>query len=288
MAWADPIAAILVAAFVLLLSWRLGRRAVDMLLDRAPDGVGRRIHARVAELPELVDAPRVRVRQAGDTLFADVEIALRPGLPIAEADRVSSDARALVKEILGDRSSVLVQVRAVPDDTASIHQRVAEAVAREGLAAHNITLRRDADGGQADLHLELPGHITLREGHAMADRVEARILNDVSEIDRVDIHLELHDEDPEPADRLEPEVRDAVEARVREIARGVVGEGRVHDLLLRRTSAGIYLSCHCFLPPRTPLAEAHALTDRLELALRATMPELVRVAVHAEPEGTHD
>jgi cation diffusion facilitator family transporter len=43
LAMADPAAAIAVAALVLFLSWKLGRRAVDVLLDRAPAGVARAI-----------------------------------------------------------------------------------------------------------------------------------------------------------------------------------------------------------------------------------------------------
>ena len=284
LAMADPVAAMVVAVFVLFLSWRLGRRAVDMLLDRAPEGMRRKIREEVSALPEIVGVPRVRVRQAGDTLFADVEIPLRPGLPVAEADRVASEARRRAQSILGDRSSVLVQLAPVPDDGAPVRQQVAEAVAMQGMHAHNITLRRDTDGSYADLHLELPGRMTLGEAHAVADRVEERILQRVRDLKRVDIHLELHDEEPAPADRLEPELRAQIEGRVAGIAEEILGAGRVHDLLLRRTPAGLYLSCHCLFPAVTPLAEAHALTDRLELALRSSIPGLVRVAVHAEPE----
>jgi cation diffusion facilitator family transporter len=285
---ADPVAAILVAAFVLLLSWKLGRRAIDMLLDRAPEGLGHKVEEAIGGLQELVGPPHVRVRQAGDTLFADVELPLRSGVPVAEAERVAADARSRVRSVVGERSSVFVQLRAVADDAASIRQRIVEAVAMEAMQAHNITLRRDADGYHADLHLELPGRMTLGDAHAVADRVESRILREVLEVRRVDIHLELHDEEPEPADPLDGSARAAIEARVAELAAGVVGPGRVHDLLLRRTPAGLYLSCHCFFPAGTPLALAHAQTDRLELALRTSLPELARVAVHAEPEGAHE
>lgn len=286
LALADPIAAVLVAAFVLVLAWKLGRRSVDMLLDRAPEGLRAEIERAIEAIPGLVEPPRVRVRQAGDMLFADVEIPLRPGLPVAEADRVASEAREAVRRIAGPRSSVLIQPHPVPDEGASVRQRVAEAVAREGLHAHNITLRLEGGRAHADLHLELPGRISLGEGHAAADRVEARILADVPEVVRVDTHLELHDDEAEPVVGLDAGERASLEGRVLEIARRTVGDGRLHDLLLRRTPSGLYLSCHCFFPASTPLAAAHRETDRLELALRGALPELRRVAVHAEPEGT--
>jgi len=273
---------------VLPLSWKLGRRAIDMLLDRAPAGLRGAIQEALAGIPDLVEGPRVRVRQAGDTLFADIELPLRPGIPVAQADRAAAEARRRVRAITGDRASVLVELRAVPDDAASVRQRILEAVALEGAHAHNITLRQDGDGKQADLHVELPGRMTLAEAHAVADRIEARILAEVGSVRRVDIHLELQDEEPARADPLDADARAAIEQRIGQIAGRLVGPSRVHDLLLRRVSGGLYLSCHCFFPAGTPLSEAHAATDRLEVALRAGIPELARVSVHAEPEDTHE
>ena len=150
--------------------------------------------------------------------------------------------------------------------------------------AHNVTVRLDGESTHADLHLELPRGMTLGEGHGVADRVERRILREVPEVSRIDIHLEEADATPTPAEELPDEARQRIERRVTEIARGVVGDGRLHDLLLRRTPSGLYLSCHCFFPAETALSEAHEATDRLERALREAVPELHRVSVHAEPE----
>lgn len=283
LALADPIAACVVAVIVLFLSYKLGRRAVDVLMDRAPEGLHLRIERALEELEGLQGPSRVRVRQAGDRTFADVELRVRPGLPIAEGDRIASRARRRVKEITGERSSVLVQLRADRAAAATLRERLTTAVAMEGQVAHNITLRRSEEGAHGDLHLELSGRLSLEEAHAVADRVEARIREQVPELDRVDIHLELHEETPDRASPIEAQVRAAIEARVLRVASGIVGDGAVHDVLLTQTPGGIYLSCHCFLPGATRLEEAHALTDRLEAGLRRAVPELVRVSVHAEP-----
>jgi cation diffusion facilitator family transporter len=284
LAAADPAAAIAVAALVLVLSWRLGRRAVDVLLDRAPTGVARAIETSVSTLPEVVGSPRVRVRQAGDTLFADVELTVNPGVPVARADRIAADARELVRSVAGPRSSVVVQLVPARDREASVWQRVGAAIDAEGVRAHDVTVRVDGETSHADLHLELPRGLTLSEGHGVADRVEARILEEVPEVSRIDIHLEEADAEPARAEGLPEDVRERIERGVEEIAAAVVGRGRIHDVLLRRTPSGLYLSCHCFFPASTPLSDAHEATDRLERALREAIPELHRVAVHAEPE----
>lgn len=284
----DPVAAAIVAALVLYLSWKLGRRATDMLLDRAPEGLSVSIRERLLGLDGTEGVPEVRVRQSGDRRFADVELRLRAGLPVAEGERVAAAARDRVREVAGETASVLVQFRAGWGEGASIRERVAVAVSMESFHAHDITVRHDADGCHSDLHLELPGRLTLGEAHAAADRVERRILSEVPEIRRVDIHLELHDDEPEPVDGFGPDERLLLEAAIREVAGKLPGGEGLHDLLLRRTASGVYLSCHCFLDPSTPLATAHAWTDRLEAALHREIPQLVRISVHAEPRGLHE
>jgi cation diffusion facilitator family transporter len=283
LAAADSVAAIVVAVIVLVLSWNLGKRAVDMLLDRAPEGAHERIVGVLSALDGLEGEPRVRVRQAGDRAFADVELELKPGLPIAEGERVAEAARRRARDVLGPGASVLVELRSRSDEETSVRDRVATAVAMEAVHGHNITVRDSGDGCHADLHLELPEGMSLDEAHEVADRVEDTVLREVPEVRRVDIHLELHHATPLEAAVLDDESRARIENRIHDVARDVAGEGAVHDLLLIGTEAGLYLSCHCYLPGGTSLREAHELTDRLERALRESLPELHRVSVHAEP-----
>jgi len=191
-----------------------------------------------------------------------------------------------VRAAAGSNAGVTVELKARQDGRETLRQKVATAVAMEKVHAHNITVRHETGGAHADLHLELPESMSLGDGHAIADRVESRVLREVSEVRRVDIHLELHGEVPESVGVLDEAVRRDLEARILAVARGIAGEGAVHDLMLAETGSGLYLSCHCFVPADRSLAEAHALTERLERALRSSIPELTRIAVHAEPYGS--
>ena len=281
---ADSVAALLVAVIVLVLCWQLGRRSIDVLMDRAPQGMVDQVRLVLAGVGGVAGNPRIRLRQAGDRMFADIELAMAAGLPLAEGERVAEMAREKVREVLGTNASVLIQLRGQWKDAAPLRQQVATATAMEGVHGHNITVRKMEDGTHVDLHLELPGEMSLEEGHGIADRVEASILRRLPEISRVDIHLELHADKPDRAVPLDRDSKAWLERRVEEVSAEVVGVGAVHDLLMTRTESGLYLSCHCFLPGGTSLRQAHRMTDRLEKALYQALPELNRVSVHAEPD----
>src|SRR5438132_9362095 len=84
--WADSAAAIIVAVFICVAGWRLGRRTIDTLTDTAPAGASGKVTAIVEKIAGVVAVERVRVRPAGDTLFIDLVVGVSRTLPL---DRVA-------------------------------------------------------------------------------------------------------------------------------------------------------------------------------------------------------
>lgn len=285
LALADPIAASIVALIILYISLRLGRRAIDVLIDYAPTHVVDQVKDALATVLPGGSEHHVRVRQAGDQVFAEVDLTLNAALPLAEGERLTTALRQRIQAACGSNASVVVQLGTRSRAEASLRERVSTAVAMEGVAAHNITIRHDELGAEADLHLELPGDMSLGRSHAIADAVEHRVGAEVPEVARVAIHLEPHAEHPEETQALDPSEQRRLQERVITIAHAVVGRDAISNVHLRRTPNGLYLSCDCLLREQTPLAEAHALTHRIERALREQIPNLARVTVHAEPSA---
>src|SRR5947209_9470924 len=58
--WADSAAAIIVAVFIVVAGWRLGRRTIETLTDTAPEGAAARISALATRVPGVVAIDRVR------------------------------------------------------------------------------------------------------------------------------------------------------------------------------------------------------------------------------------
>jgi cation diffusion facilitator family transporter len=71
---ADAIAALGVSLVVVKLSLKLGRRTVDALLDRAPDGLEQRVATTVEGVPGVRNCHHVRLRYSGPDLFIDLHV----------------------------------------------------------------------------------------------------------------------------------------------------------------------------------------------------------------------
>jgi len=97
--WGDAIAALGVSAVVVWVSVQLGRRTVDALLDKAPEGMEERIAGAVAAVPGVRDCHQVRVRYSGPVLFIDLHVLVDGGQTLAEAHRLTETIEEVIREI---------------------------------------------------------------------------------------------------------------------------------------------------------------------------------------------
>jgi cation diffusion facilitator family transporter len=97
---ADAVAALVVAAIVLLVSFKLGKKAIDVLLDRAPQETLNIVQEALATFPEVKKFHRLKVRSAGADTFIKVNIHLDPDLSLLEVhelcDKIENTVHSLI------------------------------------------------------------------------------------------------------------------------------------------------------------------------------------------------
>ena len=96
---ADAVAALGVSVLVIWTSLRLGRRTVDALLDRAPEGMEARIAATVVTVPGVRDCHQVRVRHSGPVLFVDLHVLVDGAQTLTQAHSVADEIETAIHEL---------------------------------------------------------------------------------------------------------------------------------------------------------------------------------------------
>lgn len=82
--FADSLAAVFVAVIVLFVSFRLGKKAVDVLLDKAPQETIEIVQKTLQSFPEVKHYHQLKVRTAGADTFIKFNIHLDPDLSLRE------------------------------------------------------------------------------------------------------------------------------------------------------------------------------------------------------------
>src|ERR1700734_3628484 len=281
-AWADAAAAIVVAVFICIAGWRLGRRTIDTLTDTAPEGVSERVTAIARQVPGVVSVEQVRARPAGAVLFVDLAVGVSRTLPL---DRVSAIkdrlTRAVRAELPSAEVTITTEPRALDDET--VRERVMMIARNRGLAIHHVAVQAIEGRLAISVDLEVEGAMALNAAHEVASGLEEAMREELGPDVEVETHIE-----PLPADVLPG--RDASTARIAEVrealsalAAEIAGLGEVHDVRVRETRDGEIVNFHCQVEPALSVGAVHDAVDALERRLRRRFPVIQRVIGHAEP-----
>jgi cation diffusion facilitator family transporter len=281
---ADSVAAIVVAVFILIAGWRLGRRTIETLTDTAPEGSADRIAAIARGVSGVVAIERLRVRSVGPTVFIDLLVAVSRTLPL---DRVAEIKSALVAAIRAEMPAAEVNV--VTDPIALSNETVLERVMviarNRALAVHHVTVHSIGDRLSISLDLEVDGSLSLGAAHDVADALEAAVRTELGPGVEVETHIEplqvwgLSGRDA-PADHIA-----AVRTALTSIAATIDLVGQIHDVRVRETADGEIVNFHCRVDPGLTVLEVHEKVDEVERALRRQFPAVKRVIGHAEPQS---
>ncbi len=106
---ADAFAALVVALIVVGISFRLGKRAIDVLLDRSPANARAIVESILANCNEVRYFHDVKVRSSGATTFIAATIHVEPTITIEEAHRIAERVESEIK-------------REIPNSQILIHQ----------------------------------------------------------------------------------------------------------------------------------------------------------------------
>jgi cation diffusion facilitator family transporter len=279
---ADAAAALVVAVFIFVAGWRLGRRTIDALTDTAPAGVSEQVAAIARREPGVVGVDRVRARPAGAVLFVDLGVGVSRTLPL---DRVSAIKERLTRAIRAamPRAEVTITIepRALDDET--VRERVMMIARKSGLAIHHVAVQAISGRLSVSVDLEVEGGMPLRTAHDVASGLEEAVRDEFGPDVEVDTHIE-----PLPAEMVAGE--DASPARITEVtqllsslAADIAGLDEVHDVRVRETPSGEIVNFHCIVDPGLSVRAVHDLVDAAERRLRRNFPIIQRVIGHAEP-----
>ena len=272
----DAVAALFVAALVLAGATRLMRVNIDVLMDQTPVDAELAARTAIARLDPPVVLRRLRLRQAAGRHFAEVVIGVSPGAAVGQGHAAADQVERALEEALPG-CDVVVHVEPVGAEAALRERAHAAALAVPRVREiHNLSVVDTGGSNELSLHLKLPGELTLEEAHAVAEQVEAAILEAVPEIGGVQTHLEPL---AEAAVGQEVAIDPTDVERIVSEATG----GPPRELRFLRTTEGLVAFLTLGLDPGATLAEAHARASEIEELIRHARPDVADVIVHTEP-----
>lgn len=278
--WVDALAAIAVAFLVLFVSYRLGRRTIDALMDRVPDGVYEDIKNIVGNISGVEKIQNIRLRTSGGKLFVDTIVSVRRTTPFLHAHNIMDRIEKAIHE-KHHGADVVVHAEPFESEHETIADKVRMIVVGKGLRVpHNLEVHHNNGKYQIDFDIEHRKGKTFVQAHELTTEIEKEIRKKINSVERVTIHMEEFDTEhneisDESAGDLEEEVRKWVMKDKRVLHCPDVGIIKVGDKY--------NLSLTCQFDKTKTLDEVHQIICELETKLYNKFKEFRRITVHAEP-----
>jgi cation diffusion facilitator family transporter len=134
--FADSVAALFVALIVLYVSYRLGKRAIEVLLDKAPGGITEKVEKIITFYTEVKKFHSLKIRTAGADTFIKFNIHLNPATKLVDVhelcDRIEKDIADAIP-----RSEVYIH--AEPQNTSHIQSEAEERNSRHIIQKYKVT-----------------------------------------------------------------------------------------------------------------------------------------------------
>lgn len=281
--YADPVAALVVAAVSVYIGTRLGNRSVGALLDAAPEGASDRIAGIVSGIPGVLGSERIRVRQSGAKLFIDLRITLESNTSLEHAESIADAVTSRIQEHY-PTADVVVDTAPHSPSPDDLVERIRSIAHRENFHVHDVTAIEVKGRPQIDLDIEVDPALELATAHERATSLEALVRRELPEVRDINVHIEPLRKKVESAQDA-PRIQADTERALREVVRSTPGVIDCHSIDAHRVGNEVVVTVHCTLQPGLSVERAHDITERLELKLRERVQRNIRVNIHAEPEA---
>jgi cation diffusion facilitator family transporter len=311
---ADAYAAIVVAAMIIYTSLGLGRRTLDVLLDRAPKGAYQRVVETVSGLEGVNRAHDIRVRKMGSETLVDMHIEVPRTLTHDKAHRVATAVEDKVRNALPN-SDVLVHVDAIETAAETITDRIRLIAAEtEGIknvhsiylstissSPHGLStgksrqLEKDIYNSKdntmsAKLHLyldvQVDSSLDLMAAHNIVDLFENQVKQNIPQISNITAHIET-----ETSKNVEigtqKRINQSYVENIRNITLSAERVADCKDISVVDINGELHITLVIKIKPMpeksiTSIEEAHRLATNVQnLIVKDTGAS--RVVVHAEP-----
>lgn len=288
---ADAIGGLLVAAAVAAAALRLGKRSVDILMDRAPEATVQAISDAAAGAEGVTQTRRVRVRTSGHQLFADVTVAAGRTDSLERAHDISEAVEKEIELVLPG-ADVVVHIEPMTEESGLVERVHAAASRVPGThEVHNVNVHAFDEGRGNQLHVTLHAKVaygtSLEEAHDLSERIEQTVAGELGAAGggTLDVRVDTHIEPLDPT-LLGTDVTAGRRDVVTTVKAAALGEADVtdcHEVIVTETELELSIVAHVRARGNLPLTRIHDASNRIEKRIHSAHPEVGPVLIHFEP-----
>lgn len=280
----DSMAALGVAVVIFTISFRIGRKSINVLMDRAPAELVKLITEEARKVDGVEKVEQVRIRESGARTFIDITVFIDKVLPLEVAHGVTDRLSKRIQSVVPS-SDVIVHAEPLSVETAALVAKIRSEAANfpEIKNIHNIWVSEVDKKLHVDFHIELEGELSLTKAHDLSSELEARIRKLDGSIVAVSSHVEPVDGGTYNG-AVDQEASNRLRVAIAEIIKSFPEVRSFHEIDIERINGKFKANLHCLFKSDITVNDAHRIATQIERAIKSKVKEIEDVSIHLEPE----
>jgi cation diffusion facilitator family transporter len=279
----DSLAAIAVALLVLFVSYRLGRRTIDALMDRVPKDLANEIEQAIKTVDGVEELRKLRIRPSGAHIFVDTIVAIRRTIPFQSAHAIMDSIERTIRAIHSN-ADVVVHAEPFESKDETMIDKIRMIVMDKGLRApHNIEVHLTEGKYFIDFDVEYAKGLSFAEAHEISTDIEGQIQRELSSVGKVTIHMEEYEASEHPVPNVTA-IEIALSSKIRSMTEQQKDVLSCSELTLLQEGNKYNATLTCQVNKTKTLDEVHQIISKIESVLFQHFKQLRRITIHAEPK----
>lgn len=286
LSYGDPLAALGVSILVIVVSVKLGKRTIDVLLDTAPKGMMSMVLHEVNSIKGVLDVANVRIRPVGASQFIELNV----GIARNESHRV---VHSIVHEVRGKLQQKIpdsdIVISTFPVDVPGMQDKEIFHTVKKIVDEfpnctniHNIHIYEVAGEKYIAVHIEIKESISLSQSHELSHEISGLIQDALTDVKEVSVNFEHIKQRHILAQDITEKSRELIKDI--DLLLNIVPEKlNCHDIKVYSQGDKITIFFHCSVRGDYSIEKTEMISKNITNKIKNNFKNVDNVHIHIEP-----
>ena len=284
--YGDPLAALGVSLLVIVVSIKLGKRTIDVLLDAAPRGMIENVLQEVRQIDGVLDVAGVRVRPSGPTYFIDLNVGISKNESHHGVHNIVHEIRDRLKQRIHNSD---VMISTFPIDVSGVADQETYLTVKKIVDTfpvctniHNIHVYEVSRKKHIAVHIEVRESLSLEESHELSHKIGELIQQALPDVGEVSVTFEYVKQKYIVAKDVTEQSADLIN-RIDSLINKVPDKLNCHDIRIYSQGDKLTVFLHCGLRGNYTTEKFERISKNISQRIRKTINNIESIHIHVEP-----
>jgi cation diffusion facilitator family transporter len=283
---ADALAALAVSLLIIRVSVKLGKRAIDVLLDTAPQGLIAEIMQELKAIQGVLDINTVRLRPAGSQYFIDLNVGINKNESHQAVHAIVHEIRERLTQRIPNSNIMICTypVTTSSDNDQETWRTIKKIVDLFPVCTniHNIHVYEISGKKRITIHIEIRHSLDLQATHDLSHRISRLITSSMPDVEDVNITFETMPQRHIIARDITSQSADLIK-RIEDLVNKTPECVNCHDIKIFEEGKTLTVFLHCALKENFANETLEKLLQNISQKIKTAISGIENIHIHVEP-----